>query len=509
MFNWQTPRLFKPAAKIDSNADLAAIDLGSNSFHMVIARYDGNTLGLLDRLKEPVRLAAGLNEYGDLDAASQTRAIDCLARFGQRLRTLPPGNIRAVGTNTLRRASAAGDFLQRAEAALGHRIDIVPGAEEARLIYLGVAQSLGDAPACRLVIDIGGGSTELIIGDGQQPQHLASLQIGCVALTQAFFADGEITAHRMQQATLKARRELESIENSWRKYTWDIAIGASGTATSAASILATHGQTSVTLAGLYALRDDCIAATHIDQLQFPGLSDDRRPVFPAGLAALIAVFESLQISSLQPTSGAMREGILHDLLGRGSATDPRQHSVHALAERYGVDHAQALRVQHTARHCLQAVAPAWELDISRDGNLLDWAAELHEIGLAIAYARYHRHSEYLIRESNLSGFSQQEQQTLALLVRSHRKNFPEQEMTDAVYADPATLAHLAILLRVAVVLHRSRSDTALPDITISAADNQLTLQFPPNWLDEHPLTQADLEDESKLLAETAFELCFY
>ncbi|KPV41171.1 exopolyphosphatase [Thiohalorhabdus denitrificans] len=488
---------------------VAAVDLGSNSFHLIVARVRPGELKVLDRLKEMVRLAGGLREDRTLDPEVQEHALACLTRFGQRLRGLPADRVRVVGTNTLRSARRAGPFLERAEEALGHPIEIVSGMEEARLIYLGVAHSLAVGPTDRrLVVDIGGGSTELIVGDGYTPRRMESLYTGCVSLTQQHFSDGRITAERFRRAFLAASQELEPWGEAFRALGWDEAVGASGTIRAAAKVLTAAGwsEGGITRDGLERLRDALIRAGHADQLDLKGLGANRAPVFASGVAILLATFEMLGIERMGAAEGALREGVLHDLMGRIRHEDVRETSVAALAERYHVDAAQAERVAATAAHLLERAGPGWELDPDWAGPYLRWAAGLHEIGLDIAHGGYHKHGAYVAANADLLGFTREEQDLLAALIRAHRRKFPGGpfKALPERWARPAR--QLAVLLRLAAVLHRNRRPLPLPELGADARKGTLRLRFPAGWLEEHPLTRADLEQEAAFLAAAGFSL---
>lgn len=477
---------------------VAAVDLGSNSFHLIVARPQGHELRVVDRLRDMVRLAAGLSADGTLEESAQERALECLSRFGQRLRDLPPGSVRAVGTNTLRRVRQGQSFIAKAEAALGHPIEVVSGVEEARLIYLGVAHSMGTARGPRLVVDIGGGSTEFVIGEGGVARLMESLHMGCVSLSEAHFPDGAITREAMKRAEVGARVELEPVEAVFRARGWEQAVGASGTIKAVAAVLAEQGwaEYGITRSGLQKLRQALVKAGHVGKLNWKSLSDKRRPVFAGGVAALCGIFQALDIDTMAVSDGALREGLLVDLIGRIRHEDIRESTVRALAARYHVDAEQAGRVETTALQALGEVCEGWTLDRDECAQWLRWAAWLHEIGLDIAHSQYHKHGEYVLRHSDMAGFSRQEQLLLAVLVRAHRRKFPVDVLTEVPDDDRETAARLAALLRLSVVLHRSRLPQPLPALSFAASGRELALRFPVGWLADHPLTQADLESEA-------------
>jgi len=489
---------------------IAAVDLGSNSFHMVVARHAHGQLTVIDRLREPVRLAAGLDETGRLSREVMDRALACLERFGQRLRDMHAESVRVVGTNTFRQARRKGAFLDRAHAALGHPIEIISGIEEARLIYMGVAHSSPNDPGRRLVIDIGGGSTELIIGEGFQPRELESLRIGCVAMTRQFFDDGEITEKRMKKARTAVRVELQPILERYKSVGWDNALGSSGTIRSVNDIAQERGNTdqSVTLQLLEEISELAIRAGHVSRLKLHGLEEDRMPVFAGGLVILTEIVAALGIRSIRAVEGALRDGILYDLLGRHTDEDARVRTVRAMQARYHVDVAQAARVEATAVLLLSQVSEAWSLTEPMAEQVLSWAAKLHEIGLDISHAHYHKHGGYLLENSDMPGFPREEQTLLAALVNSHRRKFNFETIQDLVPPWHLKAELLIVLLRLAVLLHRGRSAVALPQIKLHARSKGLEMQFPPRWLDDHPLTLADLEQEAEYLKAVGFKLKF-
>jgi exopolyphosphatase/guanosine-5'-triphosphate,3'-diphosphate pyrophosphatase len=492
------------------NTTIAAIDLGSNSFHLVVAQVVNGQIRVLDRLREMVRLAAGLDKNNELDQAARERAIACLKRFGQRLSEMPPGSVRAVGTNTLRKMRDPEVFLDEAAQALGHPIEIIAGREEARLIYLGVSHGLPDSSARRLVIDIGGGSTELILGERFEPMQMESLHMGCVSASQAFFTNGEIREKSWNKAVIAARLELQSIEAAYRSVGWGEVVGASGTIRAVADVIRAQGwsDNGITFAALQELVDNMLAAGHVAKLNLPGLKEERLAVFPGGVAVLYAIFQALGIERMSDSEWALREGLLYDQVGRFRHEDVRERTIASLLQTYRVDVRQALRVEHTARALLSQVAQGWELHDDEAESLIGWAALLHEIGLAIAHSQYHKHAAYLLENSDMPGFSRQEQKMLALLARSHRRKFPFALFKELPQPQGVRLLRLAILLRLAVLLHRSRTGHEQPALTLAIAERGLAMKFPPNWLESHPLTAADLELESHLLADAKIALQF-
>ncbi|HEY0721966.1 MAG TPA: exopolyphosphatase [Gammaproteobacteria bacterium] len=506
---WRNPSVADSTVDRE-NITIAAIDLGSNSFHLVVAQMVNGQLRVLDRLREMVRLAAGLDQSNQLERDARERAIACLKRFGQRLREMPPGSVRAVGTNTLRKLRDPEPFLAEAAAALGHPIEIIAGREEARLIYLGVSHGLPDCNARRLVVDIGGGSTELILGERFEPMQMESLHMGCVSASQAYFASGEIREKSWNKAVIAARLELQAIEADYRRRGWGEVVGASGTIRAVADVIRAQGWSSngITFAALQRLVDVLLQAGHVAKLNLPGLKEERLAVFPGGVAVLYAIFQALGIEQMADSEWALREGVLYDQVGRIRHEDVRERTIVALKQTYHVDVAQSQRVEQTAQMVLARVAESWQLDDDEARSLLSWAARLHEIGLAIAHNQYHKHAAYLLENSDMPGFSRQEQRMLALLVRSHRRKFPSALFNGLPPSQGIRSLRLASLLRLAVLLCRSRTDYALPAFSISTAERGLTLRFPAGWLDAHPLTAADLEQEAAYLDDAKFALQF-
>ena len=487
---------------------LAAVDLGSNSFRMVIARVVNDELRPLDRLRDGVRLAACLDRDQRLTAEGKNRALRCLRKFGQRLRDFPQGSVRAVGTNTLRKARNAGDFIDQAEDALGHRIEIISGQEEARLIFLGASHSLAGGPERRLVVDIGGGSTECIAGEAFEPIRAESLYMGCVGMTLAHFPGGKITAKRMAKAETAAGLELQPIQADLRRLGWESAAGASGTVRAVAEILRLAGwsEQAITPEGLAKLREAIVAVDHVDRLELPGLKSDRAKVLPGGVAILSAVFESLGIERMIVASGALREGVLYDLLGRIRHEDARDRTIQRFIQQYHVDIPQARRVEGTALRLLDDIAGAWQLDPEDSRSFLAWASNLHEIGISIAHGGFHKHGAYLIGNSDMPGFSVQDQKVLSLLVRGVRRKFPKSEFAKLPAAQKQTTLRLCVLLRLACLLNRDRSLRTLPELRLSATKRKLRLDFSAGWLAAHPLTAADLQMEKAYLKAAGLKL---
>jgi len=442
---------------------VAAIDLGSNSFHMIIGREIGGHISVIDRLRDPVRMAAGLDENGRLSEKTLAAMLESLERMGQRLRDIPRARRRAIGTNAFRRAKEPRDLLARAGKALGTPIEVLSGPEEARLIYLGVSHDQPEAAGRRLVV---------------VPQLLDSFYMGCVSFSMQFFEGGQITKKAFRKAEVAAKLEVDSVVRRFRAAGWSTCVGSSGTINAIATILRELGQTdgSITLPALKAIRKSMIAAGSVDSLALPGLTSDRRPVLAGGLAILKGLFESMEIESMTTSNAALREGLLYDLMGRIRHEDVRDRTIRALSERYSIDPEQADRVERTALDCFDQVAEPWGIAGEDARQLLSWAARMHEIGLSLSYHGHHRHGAYILGNSILPGFSHQEQQRLATLVHGHRRKLNIEVFDDPIAEWKQTLVRLCTLLRLAVRLNRSRSTKPQPKFTLRIEEERKLLR---------------------------------
>jgi exopolyphosphatase / guanosine-5'-triphosphate,3'-diphosphate pyrophosphatase len=488
---------------------LAAIDLGSNSFHMVVARIEDGHIHILDNLKEMVRLGAGLDKDGNLSKESRTRALSCLERFGERVNDFPQGSVAAVGTKTLRQAKNSRIFLQNASKILGHPISVIGGKEEARLVYLGVSHSLAAEDGKRFVMDIGGGSTELIIGEDFEPQHLRSLNMGCVSMSREFFRNGKLDKKYWKKATIAAHLKLRPVRRYFQKVDWSSATGASGTIKAVGRVVNGLGLESytITLDSLYEIRDMMIRAGHLDNLTLPGLKSDRQPVFAGGLAILLATFEALKIESMQVSEGALREGLLYERLGRIQSEDTRLKTVTSVQQRFQISQKHARRVSKKAHQLLTACEQTWHLRLE-DAEILHWASSLHEIGLAVSLSGYQKHGAYLLDNADLPGFSFEEQDWMSVLVRCHRKKISKKLFSNLSEENQQTALRLVVLLRLATLLHRSRKEETAVIEEIIASESGLALQFAKDELIKHPLQLASLEQEADYLQSVDFELSF-
>ncbi|MEM7304020.1 MAG: exopolyphosphatase [Pseudomonadota bacterium] len=491
---------------------IAAIDLGSNSFHMVVASNHHGHLKIIDRLREMVRLGEGLNKTKQLDKDAIKRALECLERFGQRLRDMQASSVRAIGTNALRSAKNPKKFIDAAQKALGHPIEIISGIEEARLVYQGTIYSISRPNDRRIVVDIGGGSTEIIVGEGPRPLYMESLFMGGVSMSEQFFPEGKISVKNFDNAVIASKQHLRPVVNKFMRIGWDLEIGTSGTikSISEAAYNEVGGGKLLTMDALSKLRDRIIEASHVKELDIPNIKKERLPVLPGGFAVLYAIFESLNMESLNFSDGALREGVLYDLLGRLHLEheDVRTETVQALERRYHIDFEQANRVELESRMLFNQVKKAWQLNNLDHENHLRWAARLHEIGLDIAHSSYHRHGAYLLQNADMPGFAWNEQQMLACLVGCHRRKIRTYFFDDIHPEMQQSVKHLLVILRLAILFNRDRVNSEYPIKDLDIEENSLKLKFHEDWLDQFPLTRIDLEQENDYLQAIDFTLKF-
>lgn len=490
------------------NELMAAIDIGSNSFHLAIARLDHGEVRKLASMSEKVQLAAGLDENNYLSLEAQKRGLDCLTRFVGRLDAVSPQRLRIVATNALRQAKNAEEFIRQANLILPKPLEVIAGREEARLIYLGVSHTNASTDK-RLVIDIGGGSTEFIIGKGFDPILTESLQMGCVAFTKAYFPDGTITEKAFEKAIAAARKEVLGISRLYQKTGWDSVTGSSGTIKAVNQILVQLGLAdehgSVTYSGVKDIQKLLIKAKHTDNIDFADIKDTRKAVLPAGVAVLLAAMNVLGIDTISYSDGALREGVMYDMLGRFASEDVRDRSVQALMTRYSVDRKQAKRVVRTAQQLFDQVKNRLGLD-EEDADLLRRGAYLYEIGLAISHSSYHRHSAYLLENSDIDGFSQVDKTRLAQLVMHHRRKLKPDCYDEVKMVGGDNLVYLTLILRLAVLVHHSRSKHDTLPIELSAKDNY-TWQVAVNLADDNAsLVLSDLQDEVDIWQKWGMDL---
>lgn len=485
----------------------AAIDLGSNSFHMAVAGATSTHLQMIDKLRRPVRLGSGLDKNHNINPQTINRALECLAIFQQRLRGVPKEQIRAVGTNTMRRARNSKEFNDAAEEILGIPIEIISGREEARLIYTGVTYGIRDQKQ-RLVIDIGGGSTEFIAGSGIRPNLMESVNIGCVSYSRRWFGSHDNMERRFENAVKQAQTEIQPLTRQYLKHGWEVCTGSSGTIKATEKILTSLG-----------LIDAGIDKHSLEQLvtlfcknglrtieNIDSVSSDRHAVIPGGLAVLVACFRSLNIESMSVSHNALREGVIVDLSGEALNKHVRHNAVSEMQRRFQIDNDQAQRVTSTADYLFQRLKKPWKLNQKRDFPALRWATALHEIGLSVSHAQYHKHGDYLLRNADMLGFSRKDQNTLAALVRNHRRKICLQATGTMQAQEHKRYTYLLTILRLAVLFHRTRGSSEIPELNISAGEDQILIRLSTRWLDENPLTDTNLHDEIRLLTTIGINL---
>jgi exopolyphosphatase/guanosine-5'-triphosphate,3'-diphosphate pyrophosphatase len=470
---------------------LAAVDLGSNSFRLEIGRVDGAQILRQNYWKETVRLAAGLDSNKRLARKSIETACECLARMNERLRGMPGEHVRAVGTEALRAAENVDGFLLEAQHALGFPIEVISGREEARLIFEGCMHTLPPTDKRRLVLDIGGASTEIIVGRGFTADNAESFGIGCVSASLRFFRNGAIDRNGFRQAVVAASAEVEEAIDVFSRSNWDEAFGSSGTVDAVSEILRAESWTDgiITLEGLQRLRQALLVAGDAKRIKLAGMKAERQDVIAGGTAVLLGIFETLGITELRPARGALRVGVLYDLLGRRESRDLRDASVDRLQTRFAVDRVQAKRVERIARRLFAALRPHAS---EGDDKHLEWACALHEVGFAISHNDYHKHGAYLVANADVAGFSTNDQEQLAELVLGQRGNLKK---VSTALADPARAAKV-LALRLAVILCHARRDVDLPRLELRRTRNAAEFSIDRAWLAGHPLTQHLLEEES-------------
>ena len=485
---------------------LAALDLGSNSFHLIIAGLNQGEVRVKDKISEKVQLGAGIGQDKRISEEAQGRALECLQRYAERLQGIPKENVRVVGTNALRKARNSKAFLNDAERILGYEIDIIGGREEARLIYLGVSHTLADDEGSRLVIDIGGGSTEFIIGSRFEATLTESLHMGCVSFAQKFFDEG-ISDKAFVRATMAAKQQLVSIRKELLVTGWEAVVGASGTIRAIINLLTFQGKIDeiVELQHLYELRDELMVFETRQDVSLPGLSVKRGPVLPSGLAILIGIFESLNIKQMRYSTGALREGLLYDSLGRIDHEDVRDRTVTALQERYHVSKSRADRVRATAYKLFSFLGES-PLQNPNTKPYLGWAADLYQIGLSVSHTYFERHGAYLIKHSDLPGFTQRQQAFLSLLVLNHRKAYQRMKESSALYHMRGDYRLLSICLRLALLIERGHTEYDIEVVDFTQDEGGFTLELQDGWREANKLLVTDLETEIGQLSQVNIRL---
>jgi exopolyphosphatase/guanosine-5'-triphosphate,3'-diphosphate pyrophosphatase len=487
----------------------AALDIGSNSFHLVIARVVAGSLQTVQKIKHKVRLAEGLNEKNILSDEAMERGLNTLQSMADSMQGLEPRNVRIVATHTLRKARNAKVFLSKARKVIPYPIEIISGPEEARLIYMGIAHTT-QTEGKRLIVDIGGGSTEFAVGEHLLPSICKSVQMGCVSYQQRYFEKGVITKKAFQAAITSARQEIELVVGNLQRFSWETNIGASGTIRSICSVLTAQAQSesdvSITKAGLNELIQACCEIGDASKLNFPGLTDDRKHVFAAGLSILVAVFRSLDLEKMEVSSAALREGVLYEAHDSGANGNIRERTAQSLATRYDVDTRFAKKVWATSIKLFEHAADTWNIHTQDLRHLLAWAALLHEVGLQINSRGVQRHSSYIIEQTDLPGFNQEQQKLLATLVRYHRKKIKLAEIPTFVNYSETVVLKLLILLRLGILLNINRQENQLPEFGVEIVEQKIILSFPENWFDLSPLLLADLQQENRYIEASGMSI---
>lgn len=487
----------------------AALDIGSNSFHLVIARVVAGSLQTVQKIKHKVRLAEGLNDNNILSDEAMDRGLTTLQSMAESMQGLEPANVRIVATHTLRKARNAKVFLSKARKVFPYPIEIISGPEEARLIYAGIANTT-QSEGNRLVVDIGGGSTEFAVGEHLLPVMCKSVQMGCVSYQQRYFADGVINKKAFQAAITAARQEIELVVGNLKRFRWDTNIGASGTIRSICSVLTAQAQSEndipITKAGLNELMQTCCEVGHSGELNLPGLTDDRKPVFAAGLSILVAIFRSLNLGSMAVSGAALREGVLYEAHDTGANKNIRERTAQSLATRYDVDTLFAKKVWGTCIKIYEQAAGAWDIKTWDLRHLLGWSALLHEVGLQINSRGVQRHSSYIIEQSDLPGFNQEQQKLLAALVRNHRKKIKLTDLPTFVNYSETVVLRLLVILRLGILLNINRQESQLPEFGLQIIEQKIALSFPDNWFDLSPLLLADLQRENQYIEATGISI---
>lgn len=495
--------------KTDTGDQLyAAVDLGSNSFHLVIVRVVSGSVQVIGKVKQRVSLAAGLDDDMILDQMSMERGWKCLEIFAERLQDIPLSNIKVVGTATLRLAKNAQAFITKAEQILKHKLEVISGEEEARQIFLGVAYTSANQ-GNSLVIDIGGASTEVIIGNDMLPINLVSLDMGCVTFMDRYFLNGELSEQNFQNANSEAKQKLLPVIDDFVCFDWQQCLGASGTPQAIVEILVEQGiSDAIRLDYLHNLRQQCIDCGHIDDLKIEGLSEARRSIFPSGLCILIALFEQLKIEDMQISGGALREGLIYGMLENNEKNDRRVQSIDDAITRFHIDKAQGLRVTDVAICLYKQLCEQSNICNFDALAVIEAAATLHEIGLHIEYKQHHLHGAYILNHSPLIGFTPLQRKSIRDLVKTHRQEI-DTTLFEHYHPDLRPLLHaLCRILRLASLLSIRRKDELLPEMTLRVDELNWQLEFPKGWLRSHPLLDVELANEKWLEHKAGWHLDF-
>ena len=487
----------------------AALDMGSNSFHLVVARVVSGAVQIVSKVKQKVRLAEGLDEDYRLSQEAITRGISVLESMKDSIEGVGANSIRIVATHTLRRAKNSREFLRQARLIFPFPIEIISGNEEARLIFVGIGSN-SSYTGERLIFDIGGGSTEFAIGNGIEPKITKSIQMGCVSYQQRFFPDGEITKKATKQAITAAKLELELAAVNLNRFIWEQAVASSGTARSVFAVINTKNARAidapVSIQELVDLLSECTKLGKSEALSFEGLSEDRQAVFVAGLCILLGIFQSLDIKTAFFSESALREGVLYELQPSHSSQNVRVRTAQSLAIRYSVDTNYAHKVLTTCMHIFDHVQNTWGLYTPRLRHILGWAALLHEVGLQIHSRGIQKHSSYILLHSEMPGFNQELQQIIASLVRFHRKKIRTDELLSDTNLSEAEVLQLLVILRLGILLNINRHQSTLPEFTIEVNAADIKLGFAQEWFELSPLLLADISRENAYLKNIGMHL---
>jgi len=484
----------------------AAIDLGSNSFHLIVQSISSQGIRTQDRLRERVRLGEGINSCNSLTQQVKDRAVECLKRFCERIRPVKPRNIRAVGTQALRKLESDDQLLTEFESHLGCPIEIISGVEEARLIWLGARSEFTEEHEEVLLIDIGGGSTELVSGKGGVSSQLASLEVGCVQIMNSFFKGGDLSKNKYQDAKLAIAIELEPVIKRFKSRPLQNYFGTSGSILAISKILGTWEEgRQITLRNLKEIREKLFSLGNVSEIDLPQISMERKKVLPGGVIILEVLMRELKIQSLEAIPGGLREGILTDLIGRDEGLDIREQTILSKMKNFGIDESHALRVSDLAQQIYRSTKKPWGIDTLQVANWIRWSALLHEAGLSLGHDSHTRHGEYLIRNSDMPGFSYTDQKMMSFLVRNQKRKINEQNFFGLGPIQVADQCRLLLIIRLAVLLNRSRISLSIP-LEVSASTNTISLFFDRDWIDERPLTQALLDREKELFGNLGLNL---
>ncbi|MCG9790805.1 guanosine-5'-triphosphate,3'-diphosphate diphosphatase [Vibrio mediterranei] len=489
---------------VNSSPLYAAIDLGSNSFHMLVVRHIDGSVQTMAKIKRKVRLAAGLDAELALSQEAMQRGWECLSLFAERLQDIPKENIRIVGTATLRTATNVDVFLEKANDILGYPIQVICGEEEAATIYKGVAHTSGGTGR-RLVVDIGGASTELIIGEGFEPKALTSLKMGCVTWLEHYFKDRQLNKANFERAIEGAKQALAPILDNYQRIGWDVCVGASGTVQALQEIMLAQGMDEViTHAKLKRLQKQAMQADHLEELDIDGLTLERALVFPSGLSILIAIFELLNIDSMTLAGGALREGMVYDMVEELQQDDTRARTINSVQSRCQLDVEYGEQVATTALQLLKDCGGDTWLEEPQAPALLECASKLHEIGLTLDFKKAGEHSAYLLTNLDLPGFTRAQKHLLAEVVRRYKDQLSPLPAQHALSNKSAE--RVLRLLRLAVIITHRRKRELQPNISVACKDNRLTLSIDKLWLEQNPLSAAELEIESNRQSDMGWPL---